>query len=62
MRRFPIFPKGARVIRAPHTDSTGEVGTIAGRRSRTTFWVCWDSEPKKRTTWRGYKLRWAEED
>lgn len=64
MRRFPIFPKGARVVRGPGfgpLSASGEVGTIVGRRNKTCFWVRWDSEPKKRRPCRGIWLRWAEE-
>ena len=64
MRRFHIFPKGARVVRGPGfvKSASGEVGTIMGRRNKTSFWVRWDSEPKKRYPCRGIWLRWAEEN
>ena len=63
MRRFPIFPKGARVKRGPGFGPlTGEVGTVEGRRNKTCFWVRFDSDPTRRRVCRGIWLRWAEEN
>ena len=58
MRRFPIFPNGARVVR--DSDPAGEVGTIVGRRNKTCFWVRWDNADGV-VARRGIWLRWAKE-